>query len=148
MTIAVRGQRRQNMRLVSLFATLLAMVVVSAPGSASAAEKLSAAAPFVCVPTTVWECGSEGDCERGTAQSEGLPQFFTIDINAKTLGAGEKDRQSTIERVSRTGATTVLAGADGLRSWVVNINMQTGSLSAGVTGDNESFVIYGVCLPQ
>jgi hypothetical protein len=148
MTIAVRGQRRQNMRLVSLFATLLAMVVVSAPGSASAAEKLSAAAPFVCVPTTVWECGSEGDCERGTAQSEGLPQFFTIDINAKTLGAGEKDRQSTIERVSRTGATTVLSGADGLRSWVVNINMQTGSLSAGVTGDNESFVIYGVCLPQ
>ena len=102
----------------------------------------------MCVPTTVWECVSDGDCERGTAQSENLPQFFTIDIDAKTLGAGEKGRQSTIERISRSGDTTVLAGADGPRSWVVNINMQTGSLSAGVTGDNESFVIYGVCLPR
>jgi hypothetical protein len=136
------------MRLVSLFATLFAVVAVFAPNSASAAGRLNSAAPFVCVPTTVWECGSEGDCDRGTAQSEGLPQFFTIDINAKTLGAGEKGRQSTIERVSRSGTTTVLSGADGLRSWVVNINMQTGGLSAGVTGDNESFVIYGVCLSQ
>ena len=136
------------MRLVSLLATLLAVVAVLAPRSADAAGRLDSAAPFVCVPTTVWECGGDGDCERGTAQSENLPQFFTIDIKAKTLGAGEKGRQSTIERVTRGGDTTVLAGADGVRSWVVNINMQTGSLSAGVTGDNESFVIYGVCLPR
>jgi len=135
-------------RPVSLFFMLLTSAVVFAPNSARAARKLNDADPFVCVPTTVWECGSEGDCERGTAQSENLPQFFTIDINAKTLGAGEKGRQSTIERVTRSGATTVLSGADGSRSWVVNVNLQTGSLSAGVTGDNESFVIYGVCLPQ
>jgi len=125
------------MRPVSLFLTLLALAVVVAPNSARAARKLNDAAPFVCVPTTVRECGSEGNCERGTAQSENLPQFFTIDINAKTPGAGEKGRQSTIEPVTRNGATTVLSGADGLRSWVVNVNLQTGSLSAGVTGDTR-----------
>jgi hypothetical protein len=136
------------MRLVSLLFTLLAVAVVFGPKTVNAAGKLSAAAPFECVPTTVWECGSDGDCERGTAQSESLPQFFTIDINAKTLDAGEKGRQSTIERVKRDGDNTTLYGADGVRSWVVIINMQTKNLSASVTGDGESFVIYGVCLQQ
>src|SRR5208283_5835248 len=110
--------RRLIIRLVNLFAMLLALAVVFAPRSAGAAGRINGAAPFVCVPTTVWECGNDGDCERGTAQSENLPQFFTIDIGAKTLGAGEKGRQSTIERVTRGGDTTVLAGADGVRSWV------------------------------
>lgn len=137
------------MRLVSLFATLLVVAVVFTPRSSSAAEKLNSAAPLVCVPTTVWECGNEGDCGRGTAQSENLPQFFTININAKTLASGDKGRLSTIERVSRNGDKTVLYGADaGVRSWVVIINMQTGNMSASVTGDGESFVIYGVCLSK
>jgi hypothetical protein len=122
------------MRLFSLFAALLAAAVVFAPGPARATGKLSGAAPFVCVPTSVRECGNDGDCERGIAQSEGLPQFFSIDINAKTLGGGEKDRQSKIERVNRIGNKTVLYGADGERSWIVIINTHTGNLSSTVTG--------------
>ena len=136
------------MKLVSLFVALLTVAAVYAPRSAIAAGKLDPATPFTCVPTTVWECGDDSNCERGTARSEHLPEFFTIDVNAKTLGTNEKGRQSTIERVNRNGDGTVLYGADGPRSWVVNINMKTGNLSASVTGDGESFVIYGVCLPQ
>ena len=136
------------MRLVGLFATLLSVAFVFAPRSASAVGKLSGAAPFVCVPTTVWECGSDGDCERGTAQSENLPQFFTIDLKAKMLRAGEKGTQSTIERISHSGDRAILYGIDAARSWVVIINQDTGNLSASVTGDGESFVIFGVCLPQ
>jgi hypothetical protein len=136
------------MKVASLFAALLATTVVFAAGSAGAAEKLTDNAPFVCVPTTVWECTSNGDCQRGTAQTENLPKYFSIDIAQKTIRAGEKGRRSTIERVIHNKNNTVLYGMDEPRSWIVVINPETGDLSASVVGDGESFVLYGVCLAK
>jgi hypothetical protein len=136
------------MKLVTLFVLLFATPVVLAAGSASAAGKLDSAAPLLCVPTTVWECGLDGDCTRGTARSENLPEYFAIDIKAKTLHAEEKGRESTIERVNSVGDRTVLYGQDGISPWVVMINLQTGNLTASVTGDEESFVINGICLQR
>ena len=136
------------MKLGMLLATVFFAAVSFIPTMTEAAGTLSAEAPFICVPTSVWECSSNGDCLRGTARSENLPEFFTIDLKAKTLHAEEKGRESTIERVNSTGDRTVLYGQDGISGWVVMINLKSGSLTASVTGDEESFVIDGVCLPQ
>jgi hypothetical protein len=136
------------MKLVTLFATLLAAATVVVSKPVGAAGKLDGVAKLDCVPTTVWGCGSFGDCERGTALSENLPQIFTIDLNRKTLGGGEKGEQSIIDRITRNGDKTVLSGTDGGRAWVVTINLTTGDLRAGVVGEGESFMIYGLCLAQ
>src|SRR5260221_10780680 len=133
------------MKLGTIIALPFAASLALVPTMAGAVGTLSSEAPFVCVPTAVWECSSNGDCLRGTARSENLPNFFTIDLKAKTLHAEEKGRESSIERVHSIGDRTILYGQDGISPWVVMINFKTGILTANVTGDEESFVIDGVC---
>ncbi|MGZ6241343.1 MAG: hypothetical protein ACXWN9_02055, partial [Candidatus Binataceae bacterium] len=83
----------------ALAALLITVGVCLAPYAAEAAGKYDDAAPFVCVPTAVAECVSDGECRPGTAESENLPDFFKIDLKAKTVRAEDKGKQSPIERV-------------------------------------------------
>jgi len=131
----------------ALAALLIAIGICLAPCAAEAAGKYDDAAPFVCVPTAVAECVADGECRPGTAESENLPDFFKIDLKAKTVRAEDKGKQSPIERVERQGDEVTLYGSEAGRAWVLMIREKTGRMSASVTGDGESFVIFGVCPP-
>ncbi|MGZ6241858.1 MAG: hypothetical protein ACXWN9_04655, partial [Candidatus Binataceae bacterium] len=61
--------------------------------------------------------------------------------------AEDKGKQSPIERVDREGDEVTLYGSEAGRAWVLMIREKTGRMSASVTGDGESFVIFGVCPP-
>ena len=113
--------------------------------TADAAGKYDGSRPFLCVPTTVSECVAEGECRPGTAESENLPDFFKVDLKAKTIRAEDKGRLSSIKRVDRSDGEITLYGSDAARSWILMIREQTGRMSASVNGDGESFVIFGVC---
>ena len=113
---------------------------------AQAAGKFDASAPFICVPATVAECGTDGNCERGSAESNNLPRYFEINLQSKSVRSEEKGTQSTIERVTRAGDEIVLRGAESGRAWVMIVDQKTGNMSGSVTGDGEAFVIFGVCL--
>jgi hypothetical protein len=115
--------------------------------TADAAGSYDGPAPFVCVPTAVTECVSEGECRPGTAESENLPDFFKIDLRDKTICSQDKKRLSAIKRVDRTANDIKLYGTESGRSWVLMVQEKTGRMSASVTGDGESFVIFGVCPP-
>jgi hypothetical protein len=39
-------------------------------------------------------------------------------------------------------------GQEAERSWVLMIEEKTGKMSAAVTGDGESFAIFGICPPS
>ena len=39
-------------------------------------------------------------------------------------------------------------GSEAERSWVLMIEEKTGKMSAAVTGDGESFAIFGICPPS
>jgi hypothetical protein len=101
--------------------------------------------PFLCIPTAVAECVREGECRPGTAESENLPDFFRIDLKHKTIRAGDTGRLSPVERINRSSNQLSLYGSESDRSWVLLISEKTGRMSASVTGDGESFVIFGVC---
>ena len=113
--------------------------------TAKGAGKFDDSAPFVCVPTAVAECVSEGECRPGTAESENLPDFFKIDLRGRTIGFKEKGRLSQIKRIDRTASEITLYGTDSDRSWVLMIQDKTGKMSASVIGNQESFVIFGIC---
>jgi hypothetical protein len=91
------------------------------------------------------ECVAEGECRPGTAESENLPDFFKIDLKAKTVRAENKGRLSLIKRIDRGDGEIILYGSEAERSWVLMIQEKTGKMSAAVTGDGESFAIFGIC---
>jgi len=137
------------MKLFKAAAMLLGTVVFClASYTAEAAGKYDGSAPFVCVPTAVAQCVGDGDCRAGTAESENLPDFFVIDLQAKTVRAGDKGRQSPIKQIDRAAGKIILYGSEAERGWVLMIQEKTGKMSASVTGDGESFVIFGVCPMQ
>jgi len=143
----MRSLKLENpMKLFRAVAMLLGVVVLCLSShAAEAADKYDASVPFVCVPTSVAECVADGKCRPGTAESENLPDFFEIDLKTKTIRAGNKGRQSPITQVERGAGKIILYGSEADRGWILMIQEKTGKMSASVTGDGESFVIFGVC---
>jgi hypothetical protein len=116
-----------------------------AADASNAAANYDGSTPFVCVPTAVAECVSEGECRPGTAESENLPDFFKVNLKEKTIGSHDKTRVSPIKLIDQTAGALTLYGVDADRSWVLMIQKKTGRMSASITGNGESFVIFGVC---
>jgi hypothetical protein len=54
---------------------------------------------------------------------------------------------SLIKRIDRGDGEIILYGSEAERSWVLMIQEKTGKMSAAVTGNGESFVIFGICPP-
>jgi hypothetical protein len=134
------------MKLLSAIAVLfIAVGVCLEPSPADAAGKYDGSVPFLCVPTAVAECVADGECRPGTAESENLPEFFKVDLKAKTIRAEDKGRLSPIKRIDRGDGEIILYGSEAERAWVLTIREKTGKMSASVTGDGENFVIFGVC---
>ena len=134
------------MKLLSAVAALfIAVGVCLEPCPVDAAGKYDGAVPFLCVPTAVAECVAEGECRPGTAESENLPDFFKVDLKAKTIRAEDKGRLSPIKLIDRGTDQITLYGSEAEHSWVLMIQEKTGRMSASVTGDGESFTIFGVC---
>jgi len=125
--------------------TIIVTAIALPTMTQAAGNKLDTSDPFVCVPTAVSECGISGDCIRGTAQSENLPQVFKIDLNAKTIRS-DQGRQSSIEKVTRSRGKVILSGGEAERAWTVLIREDTGDMTGAVTGDGVSFALFGICL--
>lgn len=143
----IRGfSRKDTMKLFKAVAILLGTVGLCLTSyAADAADKYDGSVPFLCVPTAVAECVADGECRPGTAESENLPDFFEIDLKAKTIRAADTGRQSPIKQVDRADGKIILYGSEAERGWVLMIQEKTGKMSASITGDGESFVIFGVC---
>jgi hypothetical protein len=115
------------------------------PSSVGAAGKHDGSVPLLCVPMAVTECGAEGECKRGTAESVNLPQFIRVDVKAMTIRSEEQKRDSPIKTVEHMNGKLILQGTQGQRGWTMLIAEDTGLLSATVTADGEGFVVFGAC---
>jgi len=134
------------MKLRCAAAILLAVSsLFSTPLAGAAGQKYDDSTPFLCVPTTVVECVITGECRRGTPESNNLPDFFKVNLKEKTIGSEEKKRVSPIKELDRSNNELTLYGSESGHSWVLMIRENTGRMSGSITGDGESFVIFGVC---
>ena len=134
------------MRILGLVAVMLAAAALClTPHPAGAAGKHDGSAPLLCVPIGITECGAEGECKRGTAESVNLPQFIRVDLKAMTIRSEEQKRDSPIKSVEHMNGKLILQGAQGERGWTMLIDEDTGRLSATVVADGEGFVVFGAC---
>ena len=83
-----------------------------APCLSEAAGKYDGSAPFVCVPTAVAQCSANSDCRPDTAESVNLPDFFKIDLRAKSIRAEDQGRQSPIKLIQRVDGELSLYGSE------------------------------------
>jgi hypothetical protein len=139
------SDQRDTIRVFGVIAMLLGAAGVGATWPAHAADKYDGSAPLLCIPSAVTECGADGDCEQGTAESVHLPLFFKVDLTAKTVRAEEEGRVSPIKDIQRTDGRIVLHGAEAQRAWVMIIQEKTGKMSATIAGEEEGFLVFGVC---
>ena len=124
------------------FGALLSLSFPSLAGDISNAKKL------ICAPVTAVECGVEGRCERGTAESIDFPRFIRIDLDKRlTLGEGSdgKIRSSKILNVVDSDGSIILQGAQLGRGWSAVINKATGKLVVTAAAADFAFIVFGAC---
>jgi hypothetical protein len=122
----------------------LALVSAMLPFSLAGAG-LDGSKPLLCAVTEAIECGFDGTCTRGTAESINLPQFVRVDVKAKQLKEHGGERATAIGTIKLSEGRLVLQGLDSERPWTLSISEETGKMSATATGQEVGFVIFGVC---
>ena len=124
------------------FSALLSLSFQTSAGDISSAKNL------ICAPVTAVECGVDGSCDRGTAESINFPQFISIDLEKK-LALGEapngKMRTSKIMNVVDSEGSIILQGAELGRGWSAVINKTTGKFVVTTSAADFAFVVFGSC---
>jgi len=127
-------------------ARVLAAVILSLGAyTVEAAGKYDGSTPLLCVPISVTECETDGECRRVTAARVNLPQFLRVDVKGMKIRDQETGRESPIKNVERANGRVILQGAQGERGWTLTIADDTGKMSATVSADGEGFIIFGAC---
>ena len=130
----------------SLFSIVLGALVSlsfqTMAGDVAGAKKL------ICAPVTAIECGVEGSCDIGTAESINFPQFIRIDLDKRLVLAEAPDgkkRTSKIMNVVDSEGSIILQGAQLGRGWSAVINKGTGKFVVTVSAADFAFVVFGSC---
>ena len=104
--------------------------------------------PLLCAPIEVIECGVQGDCHRGTAESVDIPQFLKINFEEKMISAvDESGKKAVIKNLEHVNGNIIMQGVQRGRGWSMVISEETGKMSASVSDDQAGFVLFGACTP-
>lgn len=126
-------------------------VVFMAPCLASAGS-IDGSSPCLCAITKIIECDSQGKCGEIAPETVNIPSFIKVDFKENILSAfnNAAPRTSPIKRVETAGRQLILQGAENQRAWSMIVTIETGKLSASVSGENYGFLLYGACtdLPE
>ncbi len=102
---------------------------------------------LLCAVIQIVECDAGEDCYSVQPEEAGIPRFLKIDFKTKTISATEdsgiKDTTS-IENIKHVNGKIILQGAENGRGWTIVISKESGKMSATVSDDQVSFVVFGV----
>ena len=107
--------------------------------------------PLLCATIKAIECGPEGECLQGMAESLNLPQFFNINFKKKMITATKEfvnKRTSRIRTQERFDGKLILQGMGDELAWSLAISEQTGKMVITASGEEVGFVVFGACTPK
>lgn len=139
------------MRTFRLSALALCLSM-TAPGSVLAGE-FDGSSPMLCALTEALECEPGRDCQRILPEEAGAPDFFLVDVTAKSVqGLGGHARTSAIRGITLIDEKLILQGAeDGLEGvrdglgWTAAIAQDSGRFVLSASGERVAFVVFGAC---
>jgi hypothetical protein len=106
--------------------------------------------PMICAALMAIACQSNGECKQGTVESLNIPQFFWVDVAAKTLGERGPDgqiRTGAIQSVTQGDTYLVLLGSKENLGWSGTISKASGKFTLSGSRGSSAMVVYGACTP-
>jgi hypothetical protein len=80
-----------------------------------------------------------------------VPSFFKVEFEKKKLTSNKKEddqyRESDIDAAEELETVLIIKGTQNDQAWGMVIGKEEGTMSATVTGDQFSFVMFGDCTP-
>lgn len=104
--------------------------------------------PLICAVIETFECEQNVECQRGPAESIGLPQFVNIDFTEKTISSRTDTgpvRTTKIQQMDSVDGKLILQGVQNGRAWSMVINEMTGKLTLSASDDLSGFIVFGAC---
>ena len=129
------------------FMSLAFLCFILTPLSIAAAD-FDGSRSLLCATIETFECGSDIECQRGTAQSINLPQFLKIDFKDKKISGTRESGEvlsTKIENTEHGDGKLVLQGTQNNKGWSMLINEATGKMTITASDDQVGFVVFGAC---
>lgn len=117
---------------------------------AAVADEITTAGALLCAAQTANVCTPEGDCISGTPASWNIPQFILVDLDAKRLAttkASGRSRSTPIATLQRKDGFVFLQGIEMGRAFSIQIDEETGDMSAAVAREGVVVAVFGACTP-
>jgi hypothetical protein len=134
-------------KLIVLCPAVMCILVVPFSGMAG---DFDGSQPLLCATIKAVECGPEGECFYGMAESVNLPQFFKIDFKKKMISATKESvnkRSSGIKTKEHFDGKLILQGMGDELAWSMAISEQTGKMVITASGEQVGFIVFGACTP-
>ena len=91
-------------------------------------------------------CSRGESCEKGLPEEMGAPQFMRIDFGKKEIVGPRVTTPMRLIEVDDQQIT--LQGQELGMGWTMVIERATGKTSITLTGREDTFVIFGTCIPH
>ena len=91
------------------------------------------------------------DCQRGTAESVGIPQFLKINFEEKTISSTPESgqaRTTKIQNMESIAGRLIIQGVQNGKAWSMAINEETGKVVISVSDVMSGFIVFGACTTQ
>ena len=106
--------------------------------------------PLICAALVAIACQANAECKQGTVESLGIPQFFWVDVAAKTVGERDPDgqiRTGAIQSVTESDTFLILQGSKESMGWSATISKASGKLTVSGSKGTSAMVVFGACAP-
>jgi hypothetical protein len=138
-----------RLRRMVLAAPVLAPVVLAAALFCSTTAVFGAdfdgSKRLICATVEVHTCDPGETCLRGLPDDVGVPRFMRIDFSEKTI-AGPK-RTTPIRYIDSGGDQILMQGTELGYAWTVVLDKTDGSMSMTLVSRDETFAVFGYCIP-
>jgi hypothetical protein len=133
---------------ITLVAALLGFVAMPAMAKDSDSD-------LICAVVDVYVCGYEEPCERVNPSAINAPDFLKIDLKKNEIVGKRHDGSYGTFKVKhqmRTPGLILLQGMqeneddnDDAAAWSMTLNIDSGRMSAAVSGDRAAYTLFGNC---
>lgn len=123
----------------------LIVFVCSMAVPAAAQESIDGTKPLICATVEAISCSRGEPCEKGLPEEMGAPEFMRIDFSKKEIIGSRIATPIRLTEMDNLQIT--LQGYELGMGWTIVIDRATGKTSITLTGREDTFVIFGTCIP-
>jgi hypothetical protein len=129
-----------------LRAVLVFLCFTAVTTFAQAQELIDGKKTLIYASLEAISCSRGEPCEKGLPEEMGAPQFMRIDFGKKEIIG--QNVTTPIRLIEMDNLQITLQGFELGMGWTMAIERATGKTSITLTGKDDTYVIFGTCIPH